>query len=244
MRTQTYMHRLLLTLLLLTTGFLVSEVDAQACSCGRASPAMLVRGAEQVFVARAGKVTPNANGSDMHFEVLYSMRGVASKSFIWKRGKGKAPCMPSYKKGDISVLFVSQGQLSVCAGNYGMAGQAVALPSYLRSSRSKISKLKEPEMQVLLKHALDGYLHKRPIWVEYSPLGGKSIQIDSTEIRIRSRWKKKVPKRDAIKFFEALRSGPILYLSGRYRGEGIRFRVILFATSTGYELMHKEVVEE
>ncbi len=216
--------------------------DAQACSCGRASPAMLVNNADRVFIARVGTVEKAKQGYETTLEILHTLKGAQEKQFVWQHASTNPLCGPSYASGEVHVVFVRGQDIGLCGGNYGMAAQFVALPSYIKAAKLKTAKVKLVEMQQALTAVLKGYTHNRKrISVRYAPLAGKTILLDGSALRFRAGT-----RRGSIIIDNATqlnsKTGRWAIVRGRYPREGVHFE-ILIGGATQTEILYQRVYE-
>jgi hypothetical protein len=191
--------------------------------------------ADRVLLARVVSETSIKTGYRTEFEVLHAVKGPVMKSFTWDRNEKNPLCGPSYRVGEVTMLFVKNNDLHLCAGNFGLSITLNRFSQFLRSAGHRVGPLSRADMQAVLETTLKGYLHKRPrIAAYYGPLAGKTLQIKDTTIRFRKAGKwiqnpDKFPKR-AIVVLDATRWRDIASLSAVYLKEGLSIRILFRET--------------
>ncbi len=239
------MNRLFLVIAFILVSFVTafaSVSDAQACSCGRASPAMLVNNADRVFVARVGTIEKSKQGYETTLKILHTLKGTQEKEFVWHHASTTPLCGPTYASGEVHVVFVRGQDIGLCSGNYGMAAQFVALPSYIKAAKLKTTKVKLAYMQQALSAVLKGYTHDRKtISVRYAPLAGKTILLDGSALRFRVGTKRGSIIIDNATQLKS-KTGRWAIVRGRYPTEGIHFEIFI-GGPTQTEILYQRVYE-
>ena len=238
------MPRLLVFALLLLFGLVtVDSTDADACRCVGKKPAAYVKGAERVILAKVIAESKTGAPFLVDFEVLATLKGASTKTFRWTRSEKNPLCGPGFKVGEVSLLFVTDNNLELCTGNYGMGAQAAAFPEYLDVTGQQTSLPSVSDMEALLGTALKGYMHKRKkILASFPPLKGSTAKVGATSFPIVGASKKRAKR--SVQVTAALRFGDILYLNGNYPVEGLWFRVLLRDLGKGgYEVLHHTSIE-
>ena len=196
-----------------------------ACSCLGQPPERHVEQAQHVFLARAGKLSRRGKRTRQPLTVLHTLKGKPGKVYPLSRPAGpRSTCDRSFKEGEVALVFVTRGSVSICGGNYDLeAVQLKQMDRYLKAGRQKTTAPGAAAIGQGLAAALKGYLHGRPrVPVTLGRLHGKKARIGKTELYFtRKRLK------HSAELHAALRAGPLLYLAGRYNVEGYDFRVLL-----------------
>lgn len=231
----------LLVLLFGITGLHIRS--AEACRCAPKPPAAYVKKADQVFLARAVANAKDSSEKRTTFKVLATLKGKTATSFLWTR-PANARCSSSFETNAVSLLFVIDGDLQACSGNYPLASQAATFPAYLKATKQQTHALTQDEMQTLIKTALKGYMHGRAgIVANYKPLRDETLKIGGMEIQITASAKR-VKQSKGVHIESALRYRDIIYLNGHYINEGLWFRLLLRKQEKGgYELLHHTSIE-
>lgn len=215
---------------------------ADACSCMSRSADQYFKQAQLVFMARAGKEQREGKRTRQALNVLHTLKGRPGKVFNLRRpGGSRSTCDRIFREGEVALVLVVKGAVSVCAGNYDLkAVQLEKMASYFELGR-KIARTRPPrlkEIRTALAVALKGRLDNRSsVPVTYKPLADKRARIGKCTLHFGSNRLKHAAEIDA-----ALHSGPLLFVKGRYNMESYDFRVLLRAvkgkgTKKGYETL-------
>lgn len=243
---------LLITLLALSISYILTlnANEADACSCGRATPEMHMKNADRVFLARIDQTKPVANGYATEMTLLHTFKGKTSKNFRWQRTDIRPLCGPEYETGEVHVVLVSaDGSIGLCSGNFGMTNQVGAFFRYAKLAKQKVHALSQASLEEVLTDALKGYTHNRQkIRVHHTPLIGKRGSIHGSTLRYLKTWKSGKGSKGAIIIDQAgfVQSGNQRHIvvTGRYRSEGLRFQMV--AVKRGNEklqILYRDVAE-
>jgi hypothetical protein len=196
-----------------------------------------------VILAKAIAESKTGSPILLDFEVLATLKGNPSKTFRWSRVDKNPLCGPGFKIGEVSLLFVTDGDLRLCTGNFGMDAQAANFPEYLKLTKQKTSAPSLADMQALLGTALKGYIHKRKkIYTNFPALKGSTAKVGGTSFPMVQGTKRRAKK--SVQVRSALRYGDIVYLNGNYSAEGLWFRILLRDKGKdGYEVLHHTSIE-
>jgi hypothetical protein len=242
------MIRFLVPLFALLVCLTSQAVDAHACACRNQVPAVLVAQADQIVLVRTVGETPLREGYRTDFEVLHTLKGEAMKTFHWVRKEENPLCQSTYQVGEITLLFVHDGDLPACVGNEYFSGRVAEFSKYLRSAGQKSRPLTLDEIEAALEPTLKGYLHKRPeVIAYYDPLAGEKLQIGDTQIRFRKAGKWKENGDDwpvnSIVVVDATRWRDVVSLNAIYLKEGLVIRILLQDIGEGFTVLFRDVSE-
>jgi len=187
--------RLLPLALLFITFLLPGSTKAEACRCVGKKPAAYVKGAQRVILAKAIVESNTGSPTLLDFEVLATLKGIPSKTFRWSRADKNPLCGPTFKIGEVSLLFITDNHLRLCSGNSGMKAQAASFPEYLKLTKQKTTPPSLTDMEALLKTALTGYLHKRKkIYTNFPALKGSIAKVGGTRFPLVKGTKKRAKR--------------------------------------------------
>jgi hypothetical protein len=134
-----------LAAMLTAAVFSGGEGSAQACSCLRRSPAEYVQQADTVFVGRAlgpppvpapvpaTASAPRPGQLPDRLEVLHVVKGTPGAEVRLPTATTVlSTCDRTFNTGEVALVLVTAGRLSICGGNHALDVVLPELPEYLR----------------------------------------------------------------------------------------------------------------
>lgn len=205
---------------------------AEACSCREYSFVEHAKRAKQVLVVRAGKQTTTGAARSQPLAVLATLKGTPVASYQWDRA-AVAPCDHSYRENEVAIVFIDGG-IDLCSGNLPLAAVAEHFADVVRGAGAATGVVDSPAIEAAIEATLGKqYLHDRPaIAVRYAPLAGRSFTIGKSKLTYaKAASAGDVEVVDAVAVREAAaKTSSLVYVSGRYKAEGVKFSAIVHLT--------------
>ncbi len=204
---------------------------AHACSCVEMTPAQYIKQADQVYLAKAGKLQTRGKERRRTFEVLLTIKGEATRKWTRVTDAGaESPCPVRFDDGAATLLFIKKGTLFLCSGNFPMGGHLQDMGKYLAKVKPTAADKGGVPLEVMnaaLFKALAGYLHGRPkVPLHHKALKGKQLKLGKTTMPVVGRAKNP-RKTKGVVMGRAMRRGDVHYITGTYPTEGLAFSVLL-----------------
>jgi hypothetical protein len=198
---------------------------SMACDCPRGSPESHFKAADLVFIARAEK-PKTGRKSTQRLVVLHALKGKPGRSFtITRPGAVISNCDRTFREGEVDLVFVVKDKVEMCHGNYGMKWQwqQKQIPPLLRLAHGEPKAPTQTAFRAALSAALGPLVKGRTsVPVKYRPWTGKTLKVGKTTFSFTKTFPKSV-----VAVRDAVRHGPLHYISGIYHLQGHAFAVLL-----------------
>ncbi len=232
------MLRLLAAFALATAPLVLAADTADACSCVARPFSDHAKTEKRVVLARAGKPIKNGDALEQRFTVLATFKGPADPTFTLDR-RATPPCATNYKEGEIAILMSSDTQLDPCHGNVSLESMASQFPAIVAATGTARTDAPLPAIEQAIRIALPKFLHQRPeIPVQYRSYAGTSITIDKSKLTFSA-----AANAQAISLETSFVAANVVFVSGRYKREGVRFTVLLFLENKTWKTAFTQTVE-
>ncbi|MFO0749052.1 MAG: hypothetical protein U1F43_25820 [Myxococcota bacterium] len=191
---------------------LLASAPARACSCAGRPPLDYFAAADAVFVG----VAPPTPAVAQRMQVLHVLKGRPGKSVALAAGRAADDgCAAAYQAGEVALVFVKAGRVSVCDGNYALSVMLAdpGLEQVFAAAPGKPEPASDAALAQAFEATLTPYRHGRARW-------------------------------DGVVVDTAQRRGTLTFIAGRYPAEGVRFAVLVGDGPSGDALVYGQSVVE
>ncbi|MBK6846750.1 MAG: hypothetical protein IPG96_04085 [Proteobacteria bacterium] len=204
---------------------------AAACRYQPLTAVQQLERADQVFLGRAGPVEIGAQTATQGFDVLYAIKGELGRRFVRVYPWPSNTCASVYEPGQLAVVFVKDGLITVPSGSLPIEAQLAKLDVLLQGGhtgrRGKPVPVELEAFRMALTKALLTHLHGRPkVAVLFGRFAGQELTVGKTSLPFVER----ATGRNVVRITRALSVGPVRLVSGAYPLEGYVFDALLLQT--------------
>ena len=208
----------------------------QACDCPRGSAESHYKGADLVFIGRAEKPR-SVRKFTQRLVVLHTLKGKPGRAFtITRPANTISGCDRTYRPGEVDLVFVVKGKVTLCAGNYGMKWhwKQKQIAPLLRMTR-KPAPPTLSGLRAALAAALGPLVKgKKAVPIKFKPWTGRSLSVGKTTFTFTRHFPKTV-----VAIHHAARFGPLHFIAGIYHLKGHAFAVLLIERNGRQEVVYQ-----
>ena len=216
---------------------------ASACKCEPKTPAEHIRSADAVYLAKAYAKKAEQTVIRQVFRVLQTIKGERPYTNTWALERDGQPvpnCSAQYAEGDAALIFVHNGELSICHGNTTLADQMNAgFADVLRVGKDgepvpqaewRPSPPLPPEVyKELFETTLSAYADRPSLTIRHPPQAGESLPLAGQTMRVVEGPTATVNIVDVVHF----RNGHVTLVRGELPADGVRFYAFVAPTKAG-----------
>lgn len=221
----------------LLAGLLALAVPrpAGACSCVRLGADADMRNADLVFLGRAGQRVTRGELEDQAITVLHALKGKPGRSFLLRRRAGLiSTCDRHFDPGEVALVFVRQGAVGVCAGNYALEVQARSLPEYFALAEVKPTPAPLLAIEVAVGRGLGDELKGvAEVPVLDAARAGTVGHVGSARLV----FAKEIPGTNGLSLRAAQSHGPVHHVAGEWYQTGTKFETVLHGAHPPYQVL-------
>lgn len=213
---------------------------AHACSCAPQKVGTYIATADTVFLGRIGTARGPKHKRKRMFKVLHAIHGKVDAQVVLDEVVG-GMCSPSWKAGEVALVFVKKGKTGLCAGNFSPATQLEHLMSeMLIHLGGKANSATLPIIKTALKSMTKGYLHRRPkVDLVFAPLAGRKFRLGKTRFTVVA----KAGKGPTVKITSGVVWGRFAHVGLAMEDEGIVGNALLDGKGQAKRVIAKSVYE-